>query len=180
MIIQRSPPAQLQAYSIVELVIVLFAMFSMLSTKSSFSAKQQYSLKVKYKTCDIASQSNKRYSNVNEYFGFNYLKMFSIMGYSVEHNGLNLWALLKSIIDKKKKHNLASPSGDSFDQQDSDLFQRRTIPPIPGITNGGHGQPELTSYMTTESGFEEEKEKEAEAEAELEKEQMVRRGHVHV
>ena len=69
MIIQRSPPAQLQAYSIVELVIVLFAMFSMLSTKSSLSAKQQYSLKVKYKTCNIASQSNKRYSNVNEYFG---------------------------------------------------------------------------------------------------------------
>ncbi len=55
------------------------------------------------------------------------------------------------------------------------MFQRRTIPPIPGITQSGQGQPELTSYTATEEAPEEEnKAKEAEAEAELEKEIMVR------
>ncbi len=60
-----------------------------------------------------------------------------------------------------------------MEQTDSEMFQRRTIPPIPGITQGGHDQPESTSYTATEETLEESKEKEAEAEAELEKEIMV-------
>lgn len=63
-------------------------------------------------------------------------------------------------------------NGNGTDQTDSDLFQRRTIPPIPGITQSGSGHPELMGYVSTGGGFEEEKEKEAEAEEELEKEQM--------
>ncbi len=58
------------------------------------------------------------------------------------------------------------------EQTDSEFFQRRTIPPIPGITQSGAGQPELTSYVVTGEAVDEEKEKEAEAEeeAELERE----------
>ena len=62
-----------------------------------------------------------------------------------------------------------------MEQTDSELFYRRTIPPIPGITRGGRGTAELTGYHPTnqEEEIEDEKEKEAEAERELQDEQMV-------
>ena len=62
-----------------------------------------------------------------------------------------------------------------MEQTDSELFQRRTIPPIPGITQGGRGTAELTGYHPTneEEDIEDEKEKEAEAERELQEEHAV-------
>lgn len=64
--------------------------------------------------------------------------------------------------------------GNGDDQTDSELFQRRAIPPIPGITGNGRGEPQLMSYVVTDEVLDDEsKEKEAEEEAELEKEIMV-------
>ncbi|XP_064402359.1 integrin alpha-V-like [Halichondria panicea] len=70
------------------------------------------------------------------------------------------------------KNKKSGDMSNGVEQTDSEFFQRRTIPPIPGITQSGAGQPELTSYVATGEAVDEEKEKEAEAEeeAELERE----------
>ena len=46
--------------------------------------------------------------SVNAYLSVIMIKMLSIMGQFVEHNRFKFWAMPKSIIGKKKKHNLPS------------------------------------------------------------------------